>query len=892
MEDSEIKRIINSKLKDEIDYVTEVDEFLGDLITPKYISPKFYGDFLMDNIGSLLILRRWNSYYPSFYDVVGGCYVIRFGSRYIIIDPGYKTVQTLFENNIDTRLIKYIIITHDHPDHVGGLKELLDILFKQKSGHKYTLFVNPGSLNEYKHYQKKESQFKVKKFKNGKRFFLKSTKGYSNHIYYLYFKGKKVHHSGIKKKQKTMSLLFEIKDFIKEKKRFKILNDSLKFGISSDLDGHMKYIQNYKKIFKDLFFLIVHLGSLKHEKEIRKKNKQDKHLYAEGLYRLIKSLENVNAFVLQEFGLEMSPPNKLSNILSKNILKNGYYLPYLIFNFSITNRSKKINEILFPSLLFNFFTKFKFTTFKGFSHKEFRIFNLKKLIEFGHILSLDLRSAKIDKKNRKISNVGQANIWDYEELSLDNINKLEDVFCRIWDHLRNVLYFRILNVNLKKVEDISSNIDIIFPEDNFLEIVKFSSNVLVDLLAKDDRKIIISHFEELFKEKEFVNLDELKRTFIYLGWRIFTIDTKYLCAINGNEILLKYQIFPILIFLSILLNSNLIKMQISEKDIKKKTLKSFQTYFPKVKLYLGDYGSEIFFDTYLRSSYKCIKCESISECKNTRNGDFLFTNPKYCILEKIKEEFEQLQYQESYEFEQDKLFEEHQEILEKEKHLEEKKKIEQVALINNFLELLKGRRLDDAVTFLSNNKNSLPFKTDYIQYLDDIKDSRIRRILIIFYSNPTNLIEFLDDTVDLYKKIYEIIKFYIKNLKKEKIFNFLKLNNKFLKIHIIRRLFYDKSYKTLVLRSIYLRILLTIFIFFCHQHINFTDNKFQLTFRSLKNIFKINNNKIKMALRNIIYYNYTFDERSNKNLNFFKSMFEKQDIWIYRILIEKSKSNT
>jgi len=61
MGNSEIKKIINSKLKDEIDYVTEVDEFLGDLITPKYISPKFNRDFLISDLGSLLILRQWNS---------------------------------------------------------------------------------------------------------------------------------------------------------------------------------------------------------------------------------------------------------------------------------------------------------------------------------------------------------------------------------------------------------------------------------------------------------------------------------------------------------------------------------------------------------------------------------------------------------------------------------------------------------------------------------------------------------------------------------------------------------------------------------------------------------------------------------------------------------------
>lgn len=887
MGNSEIKKIINSKLKDEIDYVTEVDEFLGDLVTPKYISPKFFNDFLISDLGSLLILRRWNSYYPSFYNVTGGCYVIRFGSRYIIIDPGYKTVQTLFENNIDTRLIEYIIITHDHPDHVGGLKELLDILFKQRSKHKITLFINPGYLSEYKHYQKGDSPFRVKEIKNGQIFFLKSTKGSFDHMYELSFKGRKVHHSGIKKKQKTMSLLFEIKDFITKKKRHKILNDTLKFGVSSDLDGYRKYIKNYQKYFKNLFFLLVHLGSLKHEEEISKKKKEDKHLYAEGLYRLIENIGTVKSFVLQEFGLEMSPPKNLSNILSKKILKNGYFLPYLIFNYYISKHTKKINKILFPLLLSNFLLNFKIKKPDGFTRIERKVFNFKKLFEFGQVLTLDLETADVNKDDKKLNNVLQVNIWDCEKLTPDSINKLEDIFCQIWEHLRKNLYLGISNVNFKKVESISSNIDIIFPKDNFLEIIKFSSNILVELIPNDSRKKIIAHFEELFKEKEFKYPYELRKTFIYLGRRIFTIDTKYLSAINDNEILLKFQIFPVLLFLSVLVNSDLTKIKIPEKNIKMKTQESFKGFFPNVKIYLGDYGNEIFFDTYFRSSYKCLKCESISECKENRNGNFLFTHPKNCIKEIIQREYEQTLYQELYEYEQEKLFEEHQEILEKEKEEKKKKKIEQTIIVNYFSELLKNQQLDEAVLYLNKNKKNLPFKTDYIQYLKDIKNTEIRRILFIFSFNQIHLIEFLEDYVNLYKKIYEIIKFYIKNSEKEKILNFLKYNDRLLRGHNIKRLFNDKSSRTLILRSTYLRILLKIFIFFCQKHLDFNDNDFQSVFFYLNNLSRINNKKIKMALRNIFYYNYIFDDRSKKSLDFFKSIFEQHNIMMYRILLEK-----
>ena len=96
-------------LKKEIDYVTEVDLFLKDLITPKYIEPKYNSEFSFKLVGSFLILRKWNSYYPSFYDVLGGCYVIDFGSRYTLIDPGYKSIKALSDNRIDTRFIDNII---------------------------------------------------------------------------------------------------------------------------------------------------------------------------------------------------------------------------------------------------------------------------------------------------------------------------------------------------------------------------------------------------------------------------------------------------------------------------------------------------------------------------------------------------------------------------------------------------------------------------------------------------------------------------------------------------------------------------------------------------------------------------------------------------------------
>ena len=251
-------------------------------------------------------------------------------------------------------------------------------------------------------------------------------------------------------------------------------------------------------------------------------------------------------------------------------------------------------------------------------------------------------------------------------------------------------------------------------------------------------------------------------------------------------------------------------------------------------------------------------------------------------------EYEQDLYQESYELEQEELLEIQQEILEKEKEDKEKKKIEQTTLVNIFSELLKNQQLDEAVLYLNKNKKNLPFKTDYIQYLKDIKNAEIRKIIFIFSYNLIHLIKSPEDYIHLFKKIHEIIKFYLKNSEKEKILNFLKFNDRILNGYVISRLLNDKSSKTLILRSTYLRILIEIYIFFCQKHLDFNDTDFQAFFYHLSNLLRINNSKIKMALRNILYYNYIFDERSKKSLVFFKSLFEQNSIMIYRILLEKS----
>jgi CheY-like chemotaxis protein len=77
----------------------------------------------------LVVARRWNSWYPSFFDVDGGAYAILGAKakdsrcRAVLIDPGFKALRVLNRLGISAASLDTCIVTHNHPDHVGGFFE-------------------------------------------------------------------------------------------------------------------------------------------------------------------------------------------------------------------------------------------------------------------------------------------------------------------------------------------------------------------------------------------------------------------------------------------------------------------------------------------------------------------------------------------------------------------------------------------------------------------------------------------------------------------------------------------------------------------------------------------------------------------------------------------------
>ncbi len=734
MPDYNIKNKIDEKLGSEINYVTQVDQFLNDLITLKYIDPKY-----TSSSEKLIICRDWNSYYPSFYNVKGGCYAIYHNQKYTIIDPGYRTIQSLLENNIDTRLIGNVIITHDHEDHIGGLKELLDLLFTQSKGtsEKYTLYLNPGALNEYKDFSNDNNNLEVKEIDLEKEIILEQ----NNLLLEKFsFTAYSVHHTCINKNQKPIGLIFDL-----TKK-----GESLKFGITSDLDGKDEYIEEYKKVFNNLYFLIVHLGSLKYKKVNERK---DKHLYPDGLFRLIESLDNVKAFIIQEFGLEIASPIELANILSSFVFHNGFFFPYIFYSLSMQKETEEIKNKLIPQLLTRFFESFSK--------------NLKeKVIHFSCALCLDIDKCDFDGIKNCILKVDFFNVWNNNDLDKSTLLEISSLFDNFWRDLRKCIYYHELEI--KDFEELCEKINKILNVKNFCKIIIKNSEKLLSFCFSDIKDKLFELLEIFFYREKIVEESFYPYSFIdskiYMNFILhlsrYPLDNKFPFSYTLSNIQKKLLLLPFLIFIYVLNRFNNFKPN-NSYEIQNKILDEFKEFFPKKEIYLGTYGKVIDFKTYYdpfenqRIRGDCKDCDFKSNCKIPRDGKNLFKNFQDCLktedLNLGDNSYQDLEEPELPELTIDERIRQDisLEIIEKIKMFN----------YNVFKCFLSKGDFNNAknVLLLRNMRDSLEFNQEFFDYLQpNLNFDDVKSILLLFFKSPPNL-EILKENKKAYKKLYETI---------------------------------------------------------------------------------------------------------------------------------------
>lgn len=269
----------------------------------------------------LILAREWNSWYPSAYKVVGGCYFFNINNEIIIIDPGFNTLEIIRNNYLDIRLIRHVIVTHFHPDHFENLIKLLTRL--TSSENKITLYLNPTTFRQFQIYFKNETEFiELKPDLNIK---IKSQKN----EYEVKLHIGKAFHREIGGSMDSIGLKIILKN--------QVSNREFRIGFMSDTDGSKEYIDYYRNFYDDCEIVIPHLGA------IHKKPTGYSHLYLEGVENLLKILKKENKIIfLSEFGFELVNDKKFIDITSEIIPKITNYQKLIenIYNFLLPENNQ------------------------------------------------------------------------------------------------------------------------------------------------------------------------------------------------------------------------------------------------------------------------------------------------------------------------------------------------------------------------------------------------------------------------------------------------------------------------------------------------------------------------------------------------------------------------
>lgn len=274
------------KIQESVSENANALNFITNITQPSYDTTEHPPKFI--------IARKWNSWYPSYFNVKGGGYILDFGEDKIAIDPGFQFSGILRELRINPLNISKIFLTHLHTDHFAGLIEFLTL--------RHELLIEESKNNEVSSLiiYANESSFKFfKTIIEGNVFLKQITPNSSLLIKSIAKEGRDLctveitnaYHREQGGYYSSVGLIFTI---LTEKKNFRI-------GLMSDTDGSKKYLKQYVKTYSNVDVLIPHVGTI----EKRKTPNGEKHLYLEGLTDILTKIDTPSFIIIGEFGLEM-----------------------------------------------------------------------------------------------------------------------------------------------------------------------------------------------------------------------------------------------------------------------------------------------------------------------------------------------------------------------------------------------------------------------------------------------------------------------------------------------------------------------------------------------------------------------------------------------------------
>ena len=291
-----------------------------------------------------IVARKWNSWYPSYFQVEGGCYAIitcesidrSDDPGVIVVDPGFKFLQVLREFGIEPVDIKNVAVTHFHPDHIGGLQEFLTQT--SKSDQECNIYLNPTSFGIFRNYQ--AGNVVIHELLPGQSIRIGYYKS-KNGSELIRLRSYKAHHREIGHRYRSLSLIFEIQTKLNsgQERNYAI-------GILGDTDGSEEYVSKYVENFQGVDILCLHVGSFTEKKY----GSGYGHLYAPGTLRLLENLKAAKVspiIVLSEFGLEMATDEQIAEAFEPLVKTESWKIPLRIGKVAIESPTKnEENKIL------------------------------------------------------------------------------------------------------------------------------------------------------------------------------------------------------------------------------------------------------------------------------------------------------------------------------------------------------------------------------------------------------------------------------------------------------------------------------------------------------------------------------------------------------------------
>jgi CheY-like chemotaxis protein len=270
-----------------------------------------------------IVGRRWNSWYPSFFDVPGGAYAIvcpknsHGESPTAVIDPGFKFLNVFNKLGISLSDISSCVISHNHPDHIGGIYEFITL--RHVLGKKTNIFCN----NSTSEMLEKCDTFDIKnKMINENTIYdLLKWKNPNGDEFLIKLRGFSTAHDEMGRHNNTLALK------ISSQHDIVILGDTQ----YERRDHKSRFIPNI--VSHTIKTVILHLGSS------QLKIKTGGHLYLTGLKKILQDmdshLEEIGyhgklLVLVSEWGLEHATEDQIGAICNNNVKHFNKVSPILI----------------------------------------------------------------------------------------------------------------------------------------------------------------------------------------------------------------------------------------------------------------------------------------------------------------------------------------------------------------------------------------------------------------------------------------------------------------------------------------------------------------------------------------------------------------------------------